>query len=254
MFRSRRRCTSFTSPPLPRSERVADMRAVVDAAMEAEERLRPRQQAPPRRLYAHGLTRLPFFSLLRQDNCVSELLAWFDEKRATSSATTSSAPTAVPGAAGAMLAGRFDEARTILAETRGAGGVRRGSPCSRTSPPLSPFGQSLGRRSHRRSRVRSEGWRKPHLEPLELSGVDQRPAPDTWRRRSTRSTGSTKGRRLGQRPRRGARRQRRRGLDGDALAAGEGDRCSRVAVSTHIEGERLAHEAVAIRRRDRHAR
>ena len=118
---------------------------------------------------------------------VSELLVWLDENE--------------PGAgrdhwlrayqAGALaMLGRFDEARAILAEERAELAERGGGALLANITVFGRLGRALGRRSRRRSRVRSS--RAQAVRGAGGAGLFCRLRPGTWRRRSTRLTGSTR--------------------------------------------------------------
>ena len=164
---------------------VAGTRGQMGAGLEAYERaLAHARQAghlPPQSSAARAYAR--FFGTTP----VSELLAWLDENE--------------PGAgrdhwlrayrAGALaMLGRFDEARAILAEARAELAERGGGVLLANITAFDPSGSSSG----------------PTIPPPQPSSEQQgsgcsrswgnwascRPRPGTWRRRSTRLTGSTR--------------------------------------------------------------
>ena len=119
---------------------VADMRAQMDAALEAHERA-VRTTLGRRATHRPGSSGCAPIARFVGTTPVSELLAWLDENEAR--AGRDHFLRAYRAGALAML-GRFDEARAILAETRAELAERGGGSCSRTSPPSSPSGSSSG--------------------------------------------------------------------------------------------------------------
>ena len=215
---------------------VAEMRAQMDAALEAYERAFA---------YARQAGHVPAGVLAARAGCrffgttpVSELLAWLDENEPR--AGRDHWLRAYRAGALAML-GRFDEARAILAETRAELAERGGGVLLANITAFeSVWSRALGRRSRRRSRVRSR-----RVQAARGAGGTELPVDRgrrTWRRRSTRSTGSTRPTPGPAAPRSSAR----------ATTSGTQMLWRQVRAKVlarrgqHAEAERLAREAVAV--------
>ena len=176
-------------------------------------------------------------SLLRHDSRVGAARVARRE-RATSRAGP--LPPCLPGRVAGDARSLRRGARDPRRNTCGAGGARRGSPAREHHRLRVRLGRALGRRSRRRSRVRSR-----RVQAARGAGGTELPVGRgrrTWRRRSTRSTGSTR-----PTPGPAARRSSARATTSGTQMLWRQVRAKVLARrGEHAEAERLAREAVAI--------